>query len=352
MTIYVGTISQRIGMWKGDILKQASYMQTLPVTRPEMKKLPPNESKSVTFRRWLPFGNVDNEFIQAAATDAATAFMNQHLVAEGVTPSPDQISPVDVAATVRQYGMLYSFTDETFQFHEDDIPAEITKQLGTRRGTLEEQINFAALQSGTSVIYAGGGSTRASVNSYVKLPGLQLITRRMSDRGAEFMAQGGTTGSGEGSAAVEAGWIVITNTDNMSTFRAMDGWVKKEEYAGVKPLHPFERGSVEEYRIIATPHLKPILGAGATGTSGLKVTGSNADVYQTMIFGVNAWGTVNPAQANTMKPILLPTNKVDKTDPLGQIGLYGMKFWTVSKILNDGWMYRYEHGAQALTGSY
>lgn len=350
--IYYGTVTQRIGMWKADILTQASYVQTLPVTRPAMKKLPKNESKSLTFRRWLPFGDVDNEFIQAAATDAASTFATAHLIAEGVTPSPDQIAPVDVAATLRQYGMLYSFTDETFEFHEDDIPGEITNQLGKRRGTLEEQINFAALQSATSVLYAGGGSTRASVNGTIKLPGLRLVTRRLSDRSADMMTKGTKTGPGEGSAPVESGWVVITNTDNISTFRDMDGWVKKEQYAGATPLHPFERGSVEEYRIIATPHLKPILGAGAAGTSGLKTTSSAVDVYQTMVFGERAWGCVHPAQANTMKPILLPTGKVDKADPLGQLGLYGMKFWTVALILNNGWMYKYEHGADALTGAY
>jgi N4-gp56 family major capsid protein len=347
------TVSSRIGLWKADILAQASYVQTLPVTKPEMTNLPAHSSKTAVFRRWLPFGDVDNEFVTAGTSDAAAAYATSHMLAEGVTPSPDQISQVDVSATIKQYGMLYSFTDATFQFHEDNIPEAITEQLGKRRGTLEEQINFSALQSTTNVLYAGGGVSRASVNGVVKLPGLRIIARRLADRSGGMMTTSTRPGTGEGSAPLEGGWIVVTNTDAISTFRDMDGWVKKEQYAGATPLHPFERGSVEEFRIIATPHLKPVLSAGATGTTGLKSADStHVDVYQTLVFAEKAWGTINPAQASTMKPILLPPNKVDKTDPLGQFGLYGMQFWTVSMILNQGWIYKYEHGVDALTGAY
>lgn len=348
------TVSERIGKWKAEILAMASYVQTLQVTQPQMKGFPKNNSKTLVFRRWLPYGGVDNKFVTAATSDAATAFANAHLLAEGQTPESNTISPTDVTVVMQEYGMLYSFTNQTYDFHEDDIPAAITKQLGMRKGTLDEQIDYAALQACTSRLYAGGGSTRASVNKAITLAGLRVIAQQLYNTSSRMMNAGGTTGSGYGSAPTEAGWIVVCHTNALADWRGMDGWLKKENYAGgTRPVHPMEKGSVEEYRVVVTPHLQPILDAGAAvGATGLVANSTNVDVYQSVVMSPEAWGKMKLNGAGSVTPKLHMPDEDSKADPLGQRGYHGMRFYAASKVLNDGWMYIYEHGVTTLASSY
>jgi N4-gp56 family major capsid protein len=352
--ITFSSVSSRIGKWKAEILTIAKYAQTLQVTQPMMKDMPKNNSKTMVFRRWLPYGGVDNRFITAATSDAATAFANAHLLAEGVTPSSDTIAPTDVTVILAEYGMLYSFTNQTYDFHEDDIPAAITQQLGERKGALDEQIDYAALQACTSKLYAGGGATRVSVDKALTLAGLRVIAQQLYANSAAVMTAGGTTGSGYGSAPTEAGWIVVTHSDSLADVRGLDGYIKKEEYSGgTRPVHPMEKGSVEEFRFVASPHLQPILNAGAAvGTTGLKATSANVDVYQSVVMAKEAWGKMSLMNAGSITPKIHMPDSADKADPLGQRGYHGMRFYAASKVLNDGWMYIYEHGVTDLSSSY
>lgn len=348
------TVSSRIGKWKAEILTIAKYVQTLAVTQPMTKDMPKNNSKTMVFRRWLPYGNVDNRFITAATTDAASTFANAHLLVEGVTPSSDSIAPTDVTVILQEYGMLYSFTNQTYDFHEDNIPDAITKQLGERKGTLDEQIDYAALQACTSKLYAGGGATRDSVDKAITLSGLRVIAQVLYANSAQIMAAGGTTGPGYGSAPTEASWIVVTHSDTLSDLRGLDGWIKKEEYAGgTRPVHPMEKGSIEEFRFVVSPHLQPVLDAGAAvGATGLKANSTNVDVYQSVVMAKEAWGKMSLMNAGSITPKIIMPDTSDKADPLGQRGYHGMRFYAASKVLNDGWMYIYEHGVTDLEAAY
>jgi N4-gp56 family major capsid protein len=350
------TVSSRIGKWLGEILRVSEYVKTLEVSGPEIKPFEQNKGMEVIFRRWKNYGDLDWTFVNASTTESAGAFSASHLLAEGVSPSLDSITPVDISATVRQYGMAYGFTDKTFNFHEDDIPAEMSKQLGQRKGTLEEMIDFAALQAGTQVLYGGGGLSRTAVNREITLMGLRTISQQLLLNSAPMMTSGGTAGTAYGSAPPEAGWCTFCNTAALNDARNImegGGWIPREKYAGKRAVHPLERGSVEDFAFLFSPHLQPVLGAGAAvGASGLRSTNGSVDVYMSLIMAKEAWGKLNPRSANTMKPSMLRPGDIDKSDFLGQRGVFGMKFWASSLVLRDGFMYRYEHGVKSLSGGY
>lgn len=353
MTIAYTTVSQRIGKWKAEILTCAKYAQTLHVTGPMQKGMPKNNSMEAIFRRWLPWGDVDNKFVAAGTSDAAAAFADAHRLQEGVAPESNSIVPVDVSVNLQEFGMLYSFTNRTYDFHEDNIPAEITKQLGERKGTLDEMIDYAALQACTTKLYAGNGGSRATVSKAPTLAGLRAIAQGLYNNSAGLMTSGSLTGPGYGSAPTEAGWVVVCHTNALADFRGMDGWIPVQNYAGTKPIHPMEKGSVEEFRIIVTPHLQPILDAGAAvGATGLAANSTNVDVYQTVIAAKEAWGKLSLTGAGSIDPQIHMPDSSSKSDPLGQIGLHGMRFYAASKVLNHGWMCIYEHGVTALSGSF
>ena len=351
-----GDISQRMqGRWKGEIVKAGEYVKCLEVSAPESKPFQSNMGTVVVFRRYKNYGNLDWTFTTASTSEQASAFAAKHILTEGIAPALDQIVPVDFTANAFQYGMAYGFTDKTYEFHEEDIPKEINEQLGVRKAVLEEMIDFAAMQAGTQVLYAGGLTTRASVNREITMEGLRKVRETMLQNGVPTQYKATSTSQNFGAQPVVAGWPTFCHTNVLSDCQNITtgaGWVGVERGTGQR-LHPFHRWWLEDNAIILSANFQPFLGDGAAVVGcGLKATGGYVDVYNTLIVGKGAWGKLNPKTANSMKPSMLMPGQIDKSDPLGQKGVVAMKFWAVSVILRDGYLYRYEHGVKTLVGGY
>jgi N4-gp56 family major capsid protein len=315
-----------------------------------MKQMPKNNSKTAVFRRWLPYGNVDNRWIEGSASDAPADFNAKHLLTEGVTPSSDTITPVDITVQLQQYGMLYSFTDQTFDLYEDDIPQAISKQLGARMGMLQEMIDYSALKACTNKFYGGGGSTRASVNKAIDLNILRKAARNLYLNHADMVTEIIKPSPNYDTRAVPAAYIVAVSTDVLADIRDLPGFVPAEKYGNMKPVHIMEKGACEEFRFVVSPELVPIQDAGApVGTTGLVSTsGSNVDVYPCIVCGQEAWGKLALRGTKGFQPYYHPVDKADKSDALAQRGYSGAKMYAASTILNNGWMAVLEVGVTAL----
>ena len=329
------TEAQRIGKFKGDLLKHSIPREVLGITG-KMHKMPKNNSDTVIFRRWLPFGG--------AATNSTTinqwvVTVNDHLTTEGVTPNADTIAPQDIPVQMKQYSCLYVYTDKTAQLYEDDIPAEMVKQTGQRMGLLREKIRNGALKGGTNKFYAGGTS-RATVDTTITLGMLRKITRSLEGNYADNITSILSPSALYNTSSVQAGYIVFIHTDVESDVRDLPGFIEVASYGSRKVLHPRELGSVDRYRFITSNDLdfNPDSGA-AVGSLGLvSTTGTLIDTYPVIVVADNAWGDVALRGMDSFDPTHIPFNKKEKVDPLGQRGYVGSSFWSAAFIQNDGWM--------------
>lgn len=340
------TTAGRINKLKGEILAHAIPVEVLGITGMQ-RKIPKNKGDTIVYRRWLPWG--------AAATDANTqnrpaALANAHVLSEGVTPTADTMTAVDVTVTLAQYGCLYAVTDKTADLHEDDIPAEMKKQVGERMGLVREMIRYGTLKAGTNAYYAGGTS-RSTVSKAVDLPLLRRVTRNLRSNHAKMITGILAPSANISTAPVEAGWLVFCHTDCEADIRELPGFKHVAEYGTRKPVHEMEIGSAESYRFIMSPELAPYLAGGvAVGTTGLySAGGSNVDVYPMIVVGEDAWGQVALRGVDSIDPTWIPPGQKDKNDPLGQRGYAGASFWQSALILNQGWMAVIECGVDDLT---
>lgn len=353
MTIqrYATPAAGRVHRLKGEILANAIPVEVLGITGSN-KKMPKNQGDNVVFRRWLPFGNVDNRWITPAATNAATNYSTAHITVEGVTPSADTLTPTDIPAVLQQYSALYAVTDKTVDLHEDDIPSEMKKQTGQRIGLVREMVRYGTLQGAATVLYAGGAD-RANVQAAISLPLLRRITRTLRRNHASLITSILAPSPNYETRAVEASYLVFCHTDVEADIRELDGFVKVAEYGSRKPVHEMEIGTCENFRFILSPELAPILGAGlAVGATGLQATnnggGARVDVYPCIVCAEDAWGQVALRGVDSLDVTYLPPGSKDKNDPLGQRGYIGAKTWFTSVILNDGWMGVLEVGVDDL----
>ncbi len=326
------TQTQRIGVLKGEILAHAMHVEVLGITG-QQRKMPKNKGESIIFRRWLPWGATSSEPNRPAAVAA------EHILSEGVTPTADQMSAVDITATLQEYGALYSLTNKTADLHEDDIPAEMKKQVGERLGLVREMIRYGTLKAGTNVYYSGG-SSRSTVSQIVTLNLLRQMTRNLRANHAGLITSILAATPDFNTTPVEAAWLVFGHSDLEQDFRDLPGFKEVHEYANRKPVHEHELGSVERFRVITSPELGPYpdIGAAIAGTTNYSTTGTLADVYPIIVVGEDAWGQVALRGVDSIDPTYIPPGQKDKNDPLGQRGYIGASFWQTAVITNQGWM--------------
>ena len=147
---------------------------------------------------------------------------------------------------------------------------------------------------------------------------------------------------------MEASYLVFVHTDAEADVRDLKGFIHVSEYGNRKPVHAQELGSCENFRFITSPELAPYLGAGAdiaaTGLTGA----TKVDVYPFIVCGEDAWGQLALRGADSIDPTYIPPGQKDKSDPLGQRGYIGAKFYMNAVLLNEGWMAIAEAGVSAL----
>ncbi len=329
------TAAGRINKVKGEILAHAVPIEVLGITG-QMKKMPKNQGKTIVFRRFLPYGATS---ANANSQNRPSVTANAHITTEGVTPSSETLTPVDVTETLQQYACLYSLTDQTYDLYEDDIPAEMKKQVGERMGLVREMIRYGALKSGTNVYYAGG-SSRATVDETLSKNLLSKVSRNLQANHSKQITSILSASALFNTAPVEAGYLVFCHTDMEHDIRELPDFVPVANYGSRKPVHEQELGSVGRFRFVTSPELAPYADSGAAvGTTGLySTTGANIDVYPVIVMAEDAWGDVALRGSDSMDPTWIPPGKKDKNDPLGQRGYAGAKFYSAAALLNNGWM--------------
>ena len=308
------------------------------------KEMPRNKGDNITYRSWLPPGAA------AATPNVWTVTTAGHATSEGVTPTAETLTPRDVTVTLQQYACLYSYTDKVEDLYEDDIPSEMKKMVGQRMGLVREKVRYGAYKAGTNLFYSGGTS-RTTVDEAITLKLLRRVARSIDQARGEMITEVLEASAKYSTSPVEAAYVVFCHTDCSPDIRDLPGFKHVSEYGQRKVMHERELGSCENFRFIVSPELSSVADAGAAvGSTGLySTTGTDIDVYPVLITAEDAWGDVMLRGERSLKINHLKPGQIDKSDPNGQKGFVGAKFYSAATVLNNGWMAVAEVGAAILT---
>ena len=340
------TAAGRINIVKGQTLKHAVPIEVLSLGC-TMEQMPANQGDNVIYRRWLPYGattstaSTANRWVLTAAA---------HITTEGVTPAADTITPQDVSVTLQEYACLYSYTNKTAQLYEDDIPEQMKIQCGERMGLVREMVRYGALRGGTNAYYSGG-TTRATVVNIITLNLLRKVAQNLLANHAGMKSRILSASPQYDTSAVEAGFMVFCHTDCEPDIRDLPGFVPTAKYGQRQVLSEYELGSVERFRFILSPELSSYPDAGGTAvTNSLYYTtaSSACDVYPMIVMGNDACFDVALRGSKSFDLSVIPYGQKDKSDPLGQRGYVGAKFWSAALVTNNGWMAVVEVGRTSL----
>lgn len=352
-----GFSPERIGKSRGRIVGHAYPVIVLGSLGERDNRERKTGIKTV-YRRWIPKGATasnPNIFFQNGSGDRSAAYAAQHQIGDGITPTAEALIPQDIEVDQKQFGMVYGFTDRADDMGEDDIPQAMEEMLGERIGLVREMVLYGVLKSCTNKFYGGTGTSRATVNGRLTLQLLRKIERSMKANHAKparkLLQPIKATGS-YNTAPTDACFPVFISTDLASDVRDLPNFVAREKYGESMKAVAGEIGACEEFRFITSPELVGVQDSGAAVAGSVpalySTSGTNADVYQVIVGSAEAWGHLGLNITND-DISLVPTKQKDKTDPLGQRGYVGAKFYYNAVRLNEGQMAVVEVAANALT---
>lgn len=292
--------------------------------------IPRNSTKTAIWRRYLPF-------------PLATAPL-----AEGVSPTGQQLQSEDVTAVLQQYGDKCTITDIVQDTHEDRVlNGQIVPLLSQQARETIETIRYNILRAGTYATYSGG-TTRGTVAGTMTLAIQRKVTRLLKRNRAMQVSSILRASAKIATDPIMPAFIGLCHTDLESDLRRMTGYIDIAHYAAAGEMKG-EHGKMEEVRYCTSDLFRPWVAAGASSatwiTNGLEDgTTGNADVYPVLIFGQEAY-SLTPFAGNDAVEMYVKNPEAIVGDELAQRGFASWKSLQGAAITTQSWLHRVECAA-------
>ncbi len=356
------------------------------------KPIPKNSGKKIEMRRWCLF-------------DPSNAMTP---LTEGVTPEGLSLEQDMVEATVHQYGAYFTYSDLLSLTTYDEVTQSGVKRLGELMGTVIDRLVRDELVTCDNVMYMGNRTARSEIKKtdVLTITGIQKAALELTLLKAPRFSRGGkehyiaivhpyakydlwndpkweaantyvhqeSLYSGElgrmyGVVFVESteapvvepsvNEVAAAATSNTTTFVLQNAPGALGEAYLMTGGNTIYIGGVAKTLAATDPYNKETrtvkLSAAATVAKGATIvsadagefdaeTGMPTNVYQTVVFGQEAYGLIDVG-GHGIESIIKPIGQAG-FDPLNQRGTVGAKVKAFAcKVLNEDWILRIEHAA-------
>lgn len=282
----------------------------------------PGGGNSVSWRR------LERPGVSAAVGDVSAGGTTGSFL-DGTFPANIQVTFTEVAATVLQYGAWVPVGQQAWQQSLDPVVEEMAQMFGELGGDTLDQVARAALNAGTSVILSGASASRSTIAScaagFLAEADFRAAVRTLTRNNARRIPEEGGR------------FPAIVHPDTWFDFMGNTTIQNVLQNAGVRGNdNPLFTGEMYDY-----------LGVRAKVSSNAKTLGSLGlslivTVYQTLVFGQEAYGEARFGSYGSPEIITHAPGTSGVFDPLDTRGSVGFKASLVVKILNDNFMTRIE----------
>lgn len=280
----------------------------------------------------------------------------------------DTVSFKDVTATIAKYGQFYILNEEVDVFLPNGTMAGITRTLAISAGRSLNYLQRNIIEDNATLVYAGGAASTGAVVDKIKLGAIDNVINVLSRNSAMTFTPESNGSTIVGSTPILPALWGICHTDVAYDIEKMPGFKSVETYASHTATVPGEFGMVKSsgvgVRFVATPEASVDADAGGTkGSTGLRGT-SDVDTYTTVIYGMDAVGSVGLGQAHGDGIFRggdnLPAFELiakgrgtgresGTSDPYDEIMTLAWKAWHTGAILNANWSRGIVSGATAIS---
>lgn len=192
--------------------------------------IPKNGGKTIEFRKYSPL---------AKALTPLT---------EGVTPDGQKLTMSVITATVAQYGGYVELSDVLLLTAIDNNLLQATELLASQAGRTLDTITREVLQGGTNVMYAQGGSSRATLaytnsttNNNVVFDDIRKCVRALKV---------------QNTPKIKGSYVAIVHPDVAYDIMSDPKWVNVKTYSDPDGMYEGEIGKIEGVRFVETTEAK------------------------------------------------------------------------------------------------
>jgi N4-gp56 family major capsid protein len=277
----------------------------------------------------------------------------------------DVPSFTDVTATVSKYGQFYIVNEEVDLFNPNGTAAELVAVLGESAGRSLNQLMRNVSEDNSTQRYALNVASTGAVKSAVTAGALDRIINELTRNSARtFMAM--TTGSQNvGTAPILPSYWALCHPDVAYDVSGLSGFKSVESYAGQTAIVQGEFGYYSKAgrgcRFIMSEDSSIDLGAGAPVSAvDLRATSSDVDIYSTVIYGEEAFGSVGLGTRHTdgvyrsgdntggWELLFHGRGSGGIADPFNEISTLAWKAWFAGAVLNANFSRCLRSGATRL----
>jgi N4-gp56 family major capsid protein len=237
---------------------------------------------------------------------------------EGVIPTGQTFGMTKIEGEITQHGDFTAVSDRLEMESYDDVIFGATEEMGAAEGETYDTLTRNILIGGNSVMYCGGGESRATVKS------TDVLTPDDVKKAATWLIK-------NKAPKIDGYYVAIIHPSVAHDLRGKE-WEEYQKYNNPTPIFKGEIGELHGVRFVVCNEAKIWGDAGADGTA----------VYATLFLGKDAFGILDP-EGEGMEMIIKTKEQIG--GPLNQFGTIGYKFCHGAKILYQERMLRVESGS-------
>lgn len=271
-----------------------------------LKQMPRNGGTTLRMRRYNPL---------------ATATVP--LGNTGVTPPPQQLTAVNIDATIDFYGTYIILNEQVTLQNQDPVLNEAAQRLGVSLRQTEDILTRDMLASTASFINCTGG-TNGDNPTEITRSDVDTVIRTLADNDAYTIMDNIEGDDKFGTAPVRDAYFALCSTKLIGNLEAVNGFIAKAQYPSPMKALREEWCSISNLRFLVSS-----IGAVDSGASML-----GNDIYSIFCAGMEAYAVIEQdgysAQFIYRPPIY--------DGPLALNASVGYKFAQVPRITNDAWV--------------
>ena len=263
--------------------------------------LPRNHGKSMEWRKWNTLPNLGK-------------------LTEGVIPTGKKLGQTAITVEISQYGDYVAITDLLDLTHVDNVIMGALEELGAASGKTYDQLVRDVVVQNTNVLYADAYNNGAYVSTPASRAALQTAAGTNQCYFTSDMIAKAVRALKRMDAPFFEGnkFVAVIHPDVTYDLRRDKDWIEAHKYAAVSQIFEGEIGELHGVRFIESTNAP------------VHKESSKPDIYQTMIFGKDAFGVVDPEGAG-METIIKDRKQVG--GPLEQFSTVGAKLAMATKVL-------------------
>ena len=335
----------------------------------DRKEMPKKNGKTYAIGRWVRSYDRDltspeflkNGFISSRNIADVTTGLTSRELAEGATTGyMINLKKINIQAQLHRYGEMIEYTDEVDLFSNDEVQVRYREELGESANQQFEDLIQRDMLSTNNVLYAGVGTSLATMGQGLTANGAdddryrvsydfirkctQKLVKNRASKNTEMVTGSvkiDTKTINEAFYAIigpEVLWDLETRTYGTGAAETF-AYTPAYKYADASKLAEGEVGRMGDARFILSETAMVYKGAGAdvpanyTGT--LSNDGTKFDVFPILFPTKGAFATVGLKGEGKIKFFAQEPSKIDHANPFGTRGFFTSNWWYAGLILKE-----------------